>query len=113
MTPQVKHIYFSGIGGTGIGPLAQVAHEAGYRVSGSDKQDSQYIQYLRKHGIVDIHIGQSYDDIAAVHTQTPIDWFVYTSALPIENPDAPELQFCRNNSIKMTKRDELINEILE
>lgn len=107
------HIYFSGIGGAGIGPLAQIAHEAGYTISGSDKQDSQYIQYLKKHGIRDIHIGQERDGIAAVHEKEPIDWFVYTSALPLENPDAPELAYCREQNIKMSKRDELLNAILD
>jgi UDP-N-acetylmuramate--alanine ligase len=106
------HVYFSGIGGAGIGPLAQVAHQAGYLVSGSDKQDSQYIKYLKKHGITDIHIGQSRKAIAAVHERQPIDWFVYTSALPLENPDAPELQFCAEQGIKTSKRDELLNLIL-
>jgi UDP-N-acetylmuramate--alanine ligase len=107
------HIYFSGIGGAGIGPLAQIAHQAGYTVSGSDKQDSQYIAYLRKHGIDNIHIGQSLEAIAKVHDQTPIDWFVYTSALPLENPDAPELHFCAEQDIKTSKRDELLNLILQ
>ncbi len=107
------HIYFSGIGGAGIGPLAQIAHQAGYRVSGSDKQDSSYIRYLRKHGLTNIHIGQEYDDIARVHAENPIDWFVYTSALPLENPDAPELKFCADQSIHTSKRDELLNQILQ
>jgi UDP-N-acetylmuramate--alanine ligase len=106
------HIYFSGIGGTGIGPLALVAQQAGYTVSGSDKQDSQYIDYLKKHGISNVHIGQSLEAIAALHEREPIDWFVYTSALPLENPDAPELKFCREQGIKMSKRDELLNQIL-
>jgi UDP-N-acetylmuramate--alanine ligase len=106
------HIFFSGIGGAGLGPLSQIAHEAGYQVSGSDKQDSQYIQYLRSHGVSDIHVGQTYEAIEAVHGKTPIDWFVYTSALPIEQPDAPELQFCRDHNIKATKRDNLLNEII-
>lgn len=107
------HIYFSGIGGAGIGPLAQIAQQAGYTVSGSDKQDSQYIQYLQSHGVTDIHIGQDYDSIARIHDAQPIDWFVYTSALPLENPDAPELQFCADQSIKTSKRDELLNLILQ
>jgi UDP-N-acetylmuramate--alanine ligase len=107
------HIYFSGIGGAGIGPLAQIAHQAGYAVSGSDKQDSQYIEYLKKHGISNTHIGQSREDIAAVHDEQPIDWFVYSSALPLENPDAPELLFCMEQSIKVSKRDELLNLILK
>jgi len=107
------HIYFSGIGGAGIGPLAQIAHAAGYEVSGSDKQDSSYIQYLQKHGINEVHIGQTTEAIEAVHDQKPIDWFVYTSALPLENPNAPELVFCREQNIKTSKRDELLNQILQ
>ncbi len=106
------HIYFSGIGGTGIGPLALVARQAGYDVSGSDKQDSQYIQYLKKHGIADIHIGQDRAGIAIAHDKNPIDWFVYTSALPLENPNAPELMFCKEQRIKTSKRDELLNQII-
>ncbi|MEJ0072897.1 MAG: Mur ligase family protein [Candidatus Saccharibacteria bacterium] len=45
-------------------------------------------------------------------TKKPIDWFVYTSALPLENPDAPELHFCREQDIKTSKRDELLNRII-
>lgn len=106
------HIFFSGIGGTGLGPLALIAKEAGYDVSGSDKQDSQYIHYLKQKGIDDIHIGQTYDNIAKVHDRKAIDWFVFSSAVAIENPDSDELRFCRNNDIKQSKRDLLINEVL-
>ena len=107
------HIYFSGIGGAGIGPLAQIAQQAGYQVSGSDKQDSDYIHYLRERGINNIHIGQSRDAIAAQNEQMPIDWLVYTSALPLENPDAPELSYCAEHGIKTSKRDEFLNMILK
>lgn len=107
------HIYFSGVGGTAIGPLALIAHEAGFSVSGSDKQTSLYIDYLKKHGMSDIHIGQSYEQMAEVHQHEPIDWFVYTSALPMEQPDAPELQFCRDHQIKATKRDDFLNFLLQ
>jgi UDP-N-acetylmuramate--alanine ligase len=107
------HIYFSGIGGTAIGPLALIAKQAGYEVSGSDKQDSQYIEYLKKHGIGNIVIGQTRGDIAKTHSRKPIDWFVYSSAVMIENPGAPELAFCREQNIKTSKRDELINLVLQ
>lgn len=107
------HIYFSGIGGTAIGPLALIAKQAGYEVSGSDKQDSQYIQYLKRHGISDITIGQSRAGIQAVHEAKPIDWLVYTSALTLENPDAPELAYAHEVGIKTSKRDELLNQILQ
>ncbi len=106
------HIFFSGIGGTAIGPLALLAKQAGYEVSGSDKQHSLYIDNLRKQGITNIHIGQETQDIASVHAERPIDWYVYSSAVSIENPDAPELVFCREQKIRMSKRDELLNEII-
>ena len=107
------HAYFSGIGGTGIGPLALIAHEAGFQVSGSDKQDSQHIQYLRKQGITNIAIDQSYEHIAKVHAADPIDWLVYTSALPMEQPDAPELRFARDNNVRSGKRDLFLSAFIE
>lgn len=106
------HIFFSGIGGTAIGPLALIAKQAGHDVSGSDKQQSRYIDYLRQHGIDTIHIGQTAEDIARLHTEKPIDWYVFSSAVSIENPDAPEFLFCRKHNIRMSKRDELLNKII-
>lgn len=107
------HIFFSGIGGTGIGPLALIAHQAGHVVSGSDKQDSQYIHYLRKEGIVNIHIGQDRESIEHVHGEEPIDWLVYSSAVTLEGAHPPELEFAKEQAIKTSKRDELLNFILQ
>jgi UDP-N-acetylmuramate--alanine ligase len=107
------HIYFSGIGGAAIGPLALIAQAAGYEVSGSDLREGEFIKYLRTKGIKNIHIGQGRNQIAEVHAQNPIDWLVYSSALPKTNPHHPELLFCQENSIKASKRDELLNKILE
>ena len=104
------HIYFSAIGGAGISPLAQIAHKAGYKVSGSDLQATPYIDYLRQHGVTDIHIGQTYEAIAAIHDKTPIDWFVRSSAVP---DDSDEVRFCHDQGIKSSKRDELLNFILK
>lgn len=106
------HVYFSGIGGTAIGPLALIARQAGYEVSGSDKQNSDYINYLKSSGINDIYIGQQKQQIEAVHAAKPIDWLVYSSAVAIENPDHVELVFARQNKIRLSKRDELLNEII-
>lgn len=108
------HIFFSGIGGAGIGPLALIAKQAGFDVSGSDKQDSAYIHYLKKQGIAEIYIGQTQESIAYTHHTKPIDWYVYSSAVEKENPDGhPELQFVTENNIKNSKRDVLINHILK
>jgi UDP-N-acetylmuramate--alanine ligase len=108
-----QHIYFSGIGGSGIGPLALLAHQAGYQVSGSDGKQSTTTDYLVKKGIKDIHIGQTTDAIEVVHTNNPIDWFVYSSAVEKENPNHPELIYVRDNAIHMSKRDDFINKILD
>lgn len=107
------HIFFSGIGGAGIGPLAQIAYQAGFQVSGSDKQSSNYIEYLKNHGIRDVHIGQSKDQIDKLNDKKPIDWYVYSSAVAIEQPNSPEIEYCRENAIKISKRDELINYIVK
>jgi len=107
------HIFFSGVGGTGIGPLALIAHRAGYQISGSDKQESSYVNYLRTHGVDTITIGQSYEQITAVHTRAPIDWYVFSSAITKEQgDDAPELRFCREHGIRTSKRDEFLSALL-
>ncbi len=107
------HIFFSGIGGAGIGPLALIAKEAGFEVSGSDKQDSSYIDYLKKRGISNVYIGQSKEQIAKIHAKNAIDWYVYSSAIEKENPHSPELQFANEQNIKTSKRDEFLGYILQ
>jgi len=107
------HIYFSGIGGSGIGPLALITKQAGYRVSGSDKQSSDYVSYLHSKGINNISIGQKKESIAELHKREPIDWLVFSSAVEKENASHPELEFAKENGIKLSKRDEFINELLD
>ena len=102
------HVFFSGIGGVGIGPAALIAKQAGYEVSGSDAREGQVVEELRQKGI-SIHVGQNQEQLAKVHSQKPIDWFVYTAALP---PDHSELVFCRDNGIITMKQYEFINQIL-
>ena len=106
------HVYFSGIGGAGICPLSIVAYQAGFDVSGSDKQSSDYIDYLLKSGIENIHIGQSKEDIAAVHHEKPIEWMVISSAVLKENKTHPEIEFAKTKNIRISKRDEFIVEFL-
>lgn len=105
------HIFFSGIGGSGIGPLARLAKQAGYEVSGSDKQESAATQQLQKEGIT-LHIGQTEEAIAKLHKKHPIDWFVFSSAVTRENLYHPELIFAKRNHIKHSMRDELLNQII-
>ncbi|HEX6258992.1 MAG TPA: Mur ligase domain-containing protein [Candidatus Saccharimonadales bacterium] len=102
------HIYFSGIGGVGLGPLAEIALDAGYQVSGSDTQDGPMTELLKKRGVA-IAIGQDGSHIKDLHASHPIDWFVHTAAL---KSDHPELTFAHRAEIRISKRDELLAQII-
>lgn len=103
------HIYFSGIGGVGIGPLAMLALDAGYTVSGSDVKESEMTKTLQQRG-ANIFLQQDGSDISRTHKERSIDWFVYSSGLPAEHP---EKRFAEQNSIKISKRDEFLNFFLQ
>lgn len=98
------NIYFSGIGGVALGPLAEIAQDAGHSVQGSDPQESLMTQQLRERGI-ELSTDQHGGYLQQCHEQRPIDWIVYTSALP---PDHPELAMAKMLGIKATKRDEFL-----
>lgn len=103
------HVYCSGIGGVGIGPLAMLALDAGYAVSGSDQHESEMTEMLSKRG-ADVQIGQDGSQIDRVNQRKAIDWFVYSSAL---EDNHPELVFAKTNNIPISKRDGFINKLLD
>lgn len=103
------HIYFSGIGGVGLGPLAEIAHDAGYTVSGSDRSITAMTDELQKRGIT-VRFDQSGDALEDINSRNPIDWLVYSSAVSADNP---ELMRANKLGIKTTKRDELLSHIIK
>jgi len=103
------NIYFSGIGGVGIGPLAEIAHDAGYDVSGSNLVETLVTKELRQVGIT-ITNNQDGIFLEKRHNEDPIDWFIYTAALTDDNP---ELVMARNLGIKTAKRDEFLAYIIK
>jgi UDP-N-acetylmuramate--alanine ligase len=103
------NIFFSGIGGVGIGPLAQMALDAGYSVQGSDIKESPFTRILEEHG-VGIALTQDGAFLESCHNTSPIDWFVHTSALP---PDHPEILKAHELGIKVVKRDALLAHIIK
>ncbi len=98
------NIYFSGLGGVGIGPLAGIAHDAGFTVMGSDLRETPVTHELRNRGVY-VDIGQDGTFLESCHHAAPIDWFVYTSSLP---NDHPELIRARELGIRTSKRDEFL-----
>lgn len=104
------NIYFSGIGGVAIGPLSEIALDAGHDVQGSDASSSLVTERLLKRGIR-LSIGeQDGAFLRECHDKQPLDWFIHTSALPA---DHPELTLARQLGIKTAKRDELLAHIIE
>lgn len=104
------NIYISGISGTGMGPLALIAKDAGMNVYGSDRQEGAITGELVEHGI-GVRLGeQDGSFLESCHKSDKVDWFVYTSALPV---DHPELVLAKKLGIKCSKRDELISYLIE
>ena len=85
-----------------MGPLALMAKQAGFEVSGSDLGKGAIYDELMKAGI-DVHIGKQDGEFLKEKMKDGIDWFVYTSALP---EDHAELKLAREAGIKCTKRDD-------
>ena len=96
-------IYISGISGTGMGPLALMAKQAGAEVSGSDESKGAIYDELVEAGI-DVYIGEQDGEFLRQKLDEGVDWFVYTSALSSEHP---ELKIAREVGVKVSKRDEL------
>lgn len=103
------NIYFSGLGGVGIGPLAEIAHDAGHTVVGSDVAETLMTPELRNKGIT-VNIGQDGSFLRESHAKTPLDWYVHTSALPANHP---ELLLAKELGIRTGKRDEFLAEFIK
>jgi UDP-N-acetylmuramate--alanine ligase len=74
MKHAVQHIHFTGIGGAGMSAIAEVLHQLGYRVTGSDLEASEATQRLQSLG-VQLHIGHHASHIQgaqAVVTSTAV-----------------------------------------
>lgn len=106
------NIYISGISGTGLGPLALMAKDAGLTVSGSDLSEGAVTNELFRHKIsfVTGPNAQNGDFLKEQIAANKVDWFVYTSALPA---DHPELLIAKEAGIRVSKRDELIAYLVE
>lgn len=104
------NIYISGISGTGMGPLALMAQDAGMTVFGSDLAAGAVTNDLVGH---DMKLCLGVQDGSFLKTcakNEGVDWFVYTSALP---EDHPELLMAKKLKLKISKRDEFLNYLIK
>lgn len=95
-------IHFIGIGGIGMSGIAEVMHNLGYRVQGSDAADGYVVEGLRKRGIP-IAIGQSADNLG--------DAAVVVASTAIRR-DNPEVQGAYARRIPVVRRAEMLAELM-
>ena len=74
-------VFFIGIGGISMSGFAQLLHENGFNVCGSDMKESKITDHLESLGI-NILYGQKTENITA-----DIDFVVYTAAIHPDNPE--------------------------
>ena len=99
---RIKRIHFVGIGGAGMGGIAEVMHNLGYEISGSDLQSNTMTKRLASLG-VNVCIGH---DAAQIEQ---CDVVVISTAIPETNP---ELKAARALHLPVVPRAEMLAEIM-
>ena len=102
MKHAIQHLHFVGIGGAGMSAIAEILHNLGYRVSGSDQSESAVTLRLAELGLA-ISIGHDAAHIAgaqAVVTSTAVQ------------PDNLEVLAARAQRIPVVARAVLLAELM-
>ena len=95
-------IHFVGIGGIGMSGIAEVMHNLGYKVQGSDIAVSASVERLRARGI-EVHIGHeksNVDGVAVVVTSTAV------------RRTNPEVAAALEHRIPVVRRAEMLAELM-
>ncbi|TCU60807.1 UDP-N-acetylmuramate--L-alanine ligase [Novosphingobium sp. PhB57] len=95
-------IHFVGIGGIGMSGIAEVMHNLGYSVQGSDIAEGYVVEGLRGRGIK-VMIGQSAENVEGVAV------VVTSTAVKRDNP---EVVYALENRIPVVRRAEMLAELM-
>lgn len=95
-------IHFVGIGGIGMSGIAEVMHNLGYHVQGSDVADGANVRRLRALGIP-IAIGHAAENVAKAEV------LVVSSAVKADNP---EIEAARLRFKPVVRRAEMLAELM-
>lgn len=90
--------HFIGIGGAGMSVLAEMLHERGVAVSGSDRERSAKTDRLESLGIT-VAFGQKAENVAGADT------IVYSSAI---KPDNPEIVVAHGSDKRIVHRSDIL-----
>jgi UDP-N-acetylmuramate--alanine ligase len=99
---RIQHVHFVGIGGIGMCGLAELLHNQGYAVTGSDLREGPTVARLRALG-VPVAIGHLADNVGRA------DVVVYSSAV---RPGNPELLEAERRKVPAIPRGEMLAEIM-
>ena len=95
-------LHFVGIGGIGMSGIAEILHNLGYSVSGSDMADNANVKRLRDAG-VPIAIGHAAENVQGAAV------VVVSSAV---KPDNPEIAAARAAFVPVVRRAEMLAELM-
>lgn len=95
-------IHFTGIGGIGMSGIAEILHNLGYQIQGSDVSANSNTIRLENSGIK-ILIKHSEDNVKDVAL------LVKSTAIKEGNP---ELEYCKRNGIPIISRTEMLAELM-
>lgn len=97
-------VHFIGIGGISMSGLAEILHDRGFKVSGSDMKASPLTEHLESLGI-SVQFPQKSENIVP-----GIELCVYTAAISEDNPEFQEI---KRQNIPMMSRAELLGRIMK
>ncbi len=102
MPTDIGTIHFVGIGGIGMSGIAEVMHNLGYSVQGSDIAEGYVVEGLRARGIKVLigHAAGNLGDAAVVVTSTAV------------KRDNPEVVAALENRIPVVRRAEMLAELM-
>ncbi len=101
MFENYRIVHFVGIGGIGMSGIAELLHNLGYEVTGSDIRESQNTRRLESLG-VKVHIGHRAENVDSAHV------VVVSSAIEEDNPEVIE---ARKRGIPIIPRAEMLAEL--
>ena len=102
MPINIGTFHFVGIGGIGMSGIAEILHNLGYQVQGSDNSSGPNVQRLREKGI---KIFEGHDPLNVKKA----DVLVVSTAIRDDNP---EVQTARKLALPIVRRAEMLGELM-
>ncbi len=99
---RVEHIHFVGVGGAGMCGIAEVLHNDGYTITGSDLSENSTVQRLRGLGIK-VQVGHRIENIQGA------DVVVRSTAIDVKNP---EIRAALDQMIPVIPRAAMLAELM-